>query len=185
MLALFSPPVLLFDKCAFVCTLIQYISRFVTCQANFSCKLRAREKKKAFSGSNLFDNGWKLSFWCGDSHDWDEAQRNRSSLARWLGLSDDVATATTEMERQRNRSCGSRSYAWIFPFMWWQPYFHAASAESKFSGSPAKSFLPTSPASLPLSDFYLNHRSALPFLYTTFFTPAAPLLWGCPFPPCT
>ena len=159
MLALFSPPVLLFDKCAFVCTLIQYISRFATCQANFSCKLRAREKKKAFSCSNLFDNGWKLSFWCGASHDWDGAQRNRS--------------------------CGSRSYAWIFPFMWWQPYFHAESAESKFSGSPAKSFLPTSPASLPLSDFYLNHRSALPFLYTTFFTPAAPLLWGCPFPPCT
>ena len=121
MLALFSPPVLLFDKCAFVCTLIQYISRFATCQANFSCKLRAREKKKAFSCSNLFDNGWKLSFWCGDSHDWDGAQRNRSSLARWLGLSDDVATATTEMERQRNRSCGSRSYAWIFPFMWRQP----------------------------------------------------------------
>ena len=109
MLALFSPPVLLFDKCAFVCTLIQYISRFATCQANFSCKLWAREKKKAFSCSNLFDNGWKLSFWCGDSHDWDGAQRNRSSLARWLGLSDDVATATTEMERQRNRSCGSRS----------------------------------------------------------------------------
>ena len=95
MLALFSPPVLLFDKCAFVCTLIQYISRFATCQANFSCKLRAREKKKAFSCSNLFDNGWKLSFWCGDSHDWDGAQRNRS--------------------------CGSRSYAWIFPFMWRQP----------------------------------------------------------------
>ena len=93
MLALFSPPVLLFDKCAFVCTLIQYISRFATCQANFSCKLRAREKKKAFSCSNLFDNGWKLSFWCGDSHDWDGAQRNRSSLARWLRLSDDVATA--------------------------------------------------------------------------------------------
>ena len=99
MLALFSPPVLLFDKCAFVCTLIQYISRFATCQANFSCKLRAREKKKAFSCSNLFDNGWKLSFWCGDSHDWDGAQRNRSSLARWLRLSDDVVTATTEMER--------------------------------------------------------------------------------------
>ena len=108
MLALFSPPVLLFDKCAFVCTLIQYISRFATCQANFSCKLRAREKKKAFSCSNLFDNGWKLSFWCGDSHDWDGAQRNRSSLARWLGLSDDVATATTEMERQRNRSSLAR-----------------------------------------------------------------------------
>ena len=30
---------------------------------------------------------------CGDSHDCDGAQRNRSSLARWLGLSDDVATA--------------------------------------------------------------------------------------------
>ncbi len=28
-----------------------------------------------------------------------ERQRNRSSLARWLRLSDDVATATTEMER--------------------------------------------------------------------------------------
>ena len=65
---------------------------------------------------------------------------------------------------------------WGFLMMWRQPYFHAASAESKFSGSPAKSFLPTSPASFPLSDFHLNHRSALPFLYTTFFTPAAPLL---------
>ena len=160
MLALFSPPVLLFDKCAFVCTLIQYISRFATCQANFSCKLRETQRKFQPATGYLYPS-------------------------RWLGLSDDVATATTEMERQRNRSCDSRSYAWIFPFMWRQPYFHAASAESKFSGSPAKSFLPTSPASLPLSDFYLNHRSALPFLYTTFFTPAAPLLWGCPFPPCT
>ena len=28
-----------------------------------------------------------------------ERQRNRCSLARWLGLSDDVATATTEMKR--------------------------------------------------------------------------------------
>ena len=152
MLALFSPPVLLFDKCAFVCTLIQYISRFVTCQANFSCKLRAREKKKAFSCSNLFDNGWKLSFWCGDSHDWDGAQRNRSSLARWLRLSDDVATATTEMERsgievavlglmpdsfrscgdghtsmqrQWNRSCGSPS-----PLPHWLPYLYQISIKS-------------------------------------------------------
>ena len=127
MLALFSPPVLLFDKCAFVCTLIQYISRFATCQANFSCKLRAREKKKAFSCSNLFDNGWKLSFWCGDSHDWDGASAESKfsgSLAGtfwWCGdrhdwdgasaesklrfsflclnLSVHVATATTEMER--------------------------------------------------------------------------------------
>ena len=48
---------------------------------------------------------------CGDSHTSMQRQRNRSSLARWLGLSDDVATATTEMEHQRNRSCGSPSYA--------------------------------------------------------------------------
>ena len=36
---------------------------------------------------------------CGDSHTSMQRQRNRSSLARRLGLSDDVATATTEMER--------------------------------------------------------------------------------------
>ena len=96
MLALFSPPVLLFDKCAFVCTLIQYISRFATCQANFSCKLRETQRKFQPATGYLYPS-------------------------RWLGLSDDVATATTEMERQRNRSCGSRSYAWIFPFMWRQP----------------------------------------------------------------
>ena len=160
MLALFSPPVLLFDKCAFVCTLIQYISRFATCQANFSCKLWETQRKFQPATGYLYPS-------------------------RWLRLSDDVATATTEMERseievavlvlmpESFRSCGD-SHDW-----------DGASAESKFSGSPAKSFLPTSPASLPLSDFYLNHRSALPFLYTTFFTPAAPLLWGCPFPPCT
>ena len=123
MLALFSPPVLLFDKCAFVCTLIQYISRFATCQANFSCKLRETQRKFQPATGYLYPS-------------------------RWLRLSDDVATATTEMERsgievavlglmpesfrscgdshtsmqrQRNRSCGSRSYAWIFPFMWRQP----------------------------------------------------------------
>ena len=111
MLALFSPPVLLFDKCAFVCTLIQYISRFVTCQANFSCKLRETQRKFQPATGYLYPS-------------------------RWLGLSDDVATATTEMERsgievavlglmpesfcscgdshtsmqrQRNRSCGSSS----------------------------------------------------------------------------
>ncbi len=84
MLALFSPPVLLFDKCAFVCTLIQYISRFATCQANFSCKLRETQRKFQPATGYLYPS-------------------------RWLGLSDDVATATTEMERQRNRSCGSRS----------------------------------------------------------------------------
>ena len=84
MLALFSPPVLLFDKCAFVCTLIQYISRFATCQANFSCKLRETQRKFQPATGYLYPS-------------------------RWLGISDDVATATTEMERQRNRSCGSRS----------------------------------------------------------------------------
>lgn len=84
MLALFSPPVLLFDKCAFVCTLIQYISRFATCQANFSCKLRETQRKFQPAAGYLYPS-------------------------RWLGLSDDVATATTEMERQRNRSCVSRS----------------------------------------------------------------------------
>ena len=36
---------------------------------------------------------------CGDSHTSMQRQRNRSSLARWLGLSVHVATATTEMER--------------------------------------------------------------------------------------
>lgn len=74
MLALFSPPVLLFDKCAFVCTLIQYISRFATCQANFSCKLRETQRKFQPATGYLYPS-------------------------RWLRLSDDVATATTEMER--------------------------------------------------------------------------------------
>ena len=121
MLALFSPPVLLFDKCAFVCTLIQYISRFATCQANFSCKLRETQRKFQPATGYLYPSRWlRLSDdvatattemersgievavlglmpesfrSCGDSHTSMERQRNRSSLARWLGLSDDVATA--------------------------------------------------------------------------------------------
>ena len=115
MLALFSPPVLLFDKCAFVCTLIQYISRFATCQANFSCKLWETQRKFQPATGYLYPS-------------------------RWLRLSDDVATATTEMERseievavlvlmpESFRSCGD-SHDW-----------DGASAESKFSGSLAGAF---------------------------------------------
>jgi len=111
MLALFSPPVLLFDKCAFVCTLIQYISRFATCQANFSCKLRAREKRRLSAVQIYLITAESFLFDVVTATTEMERQRNRSSLARWLGLSDDVATATTEMERQRNRSGVSLSYA--------------------------------------------------------------------------
>ena len=172
MLALFSPPVLLFDKCAFVCTLIQYISRFATCQANFSCKLRETQRKFQPATGYLYPS-------------------------RWLGLSDDVATATTEMERQRNRSSLAR---WMgILMMWRQPRLRWSAAESKLRFSVlclnlsvrvATAILPCSVSGIEVAvllhphltgsptsiRFPSNHRSALLFLYTTFFTPAAPLL---------
>ena len=79
---------------------------------------------------------------------WSTAESKLRFSVLCLILSVHVATATTEMERSGIEVLWLAG--WGFLMMWRQPYFHAASAESKLRFS----FTLTLPAHLPLSDFH-------------------------------
>ena len=91
---------------------------------------------------------------------WSAAESKLRFSVLCLILSVHVATATTEMERSGIEVLWLAG--WGSLMMWRQPYFHAASAESKLRFS----FTLTLPAHLPLSDFHQIIEA-----YHLFFTP--------------